>query len=54
MYAIVIEIELENFGGCSSYIYFYNHDNDQVEIDSAIKEGICITSEGEVDYDILD
>lgn len=49
-----IEIELENFGGRSSYIYFYNHDNDQVEIDSIIKEGICITPDGEIDYDILD
>ena len=50
----LIEIEFENFGRYSSYIYLYNHDNDQAKIDSAIREGICITSDGEVDYDILD
>lgn len=49
-----IEIEFGTFHKCSSYIYLYNYDNGQAEIDSIIKEGICITSDGEVDYDILD
>ena len=49
----LVEIEF-GINRYSSYIYFYNYDNDQIEIDSAIKEGIYITSDGEVDYDILD
>lgn len=50
----VIEVEFGILDKRSSRIYFYNHDNDQAKIDSAIKEGICITSDGEIDYDILD
>ena len=50
----LVEIEFGILDKHFSRIYLYNYDNDQAKIDLAIRKGMYITSEGEIDYDILD
>ena len=50
----LVEVEFGILNKTSSRIYLYNYDSNQVRVDLAVKEGMYITSEGEIDYDILD